>query len=93
MRGGRSAALHGILKITLRWDSKKYKREMVGEMQEEHEQSQTQGETVGEKTELTIERTGREHTAKQETEDTSFLSAVSMPIVAITALARPNQAL
>ena len=24
MRGGRSAALHGILKITLRWDSKKY---------------------------------------------------------------------
>ena len=66
---------------------------MVGEMQEEHEQSQTQGETVGEKTELTIERTGREHTVKQETEDTSFLSAVSMPIVAITALARPNQAL
>ena len=24
MRGGRSAALHGILKITLRWDSKRY---------------------------------------------------------------------
>ena len=24
MRGGRSAAFHGILKITLRWDSKKY---------------------------------------------------------------------